>query len=384
MIKFNWSMRACGAFLLWAATAIALPAQTFTTLHNFNGDGAAPYAGLIQGTDGNFYGTTQSGGTSGVCGTGGCGTVFKITPSGGLSTLHSFVYTDGFNPSAGLVLGANGEFYGTTRGGGTDGTCGGGCGTVFKITQSGNLTSLHSFDYQDGIQPVAGLVQGTDGNFYGTTQYGGTGNSNGGTVFQITSGGALNTIYNFCTQGGNACTDGSEPNVELAQGTDGNFYGTTIYGGTGTRHLGTVFSITSSGALTTLHSFCLRLNKNGLCKDGRVALGALVQGTNGTFYGTTSGGGNTDTGTVFSLSVGLGPFVETNPRSGKVGASVKILGTNLTGATSVTFNGTTATFTVKSKSEITTAVPTGATTGPVQVVTPGGTLSSNVPFRVMP
>jgi uncharacterized protein (TIGR03437 family) len=93
-------------------------------------------------------------------------------------------------------------------------------------------------------------------------------------------------------------------------------------------------------------------------------------------------GGTNNEGTVFSLSVGLGPFVETNPTSGTLGAVVIILGTNLTGTTSVTFNGTAATFTVKSTSEITTTVPTGATTGTVQVVTPGGTLSSNVPFRV--
>jgi uncharacterized repeat protein (TIGR03803 family) len=129
-----------------------------------------------------------------------------------------------------------------------------------------------------------------------------------------------------------------------------------------------------------LHSFCLQNN----CTDGANPLAGLVQDTNGIFYGTTAYGGANGDGTVFSLSVGLGPFVKTNPTSGKVGKAVKILGTNLTGSTSVTFNGTAATFTVKSKSEITTTVPTGATTGTVQVVTPGGTLSSNVPFRVTP
>jgi uncharacterized repeat protein (TIGR03803 family) len=109
----------------------------------------------------------------------------------------------------------------------------------------------------------------------------------------------------------------------------------------------------------------------------------LIQGTDGKFYGTAYWGGNkSSAGTVFSLSVGLGPFVETEPTSGKVGAAVKILGTDLTGSTSVTFNGTAATFTVKSKSEIATTVPIVATTGTVQVVTPGGTLSSNVPFTV--
>ena len=128
---------------------------------------------------------------------------------------------------------------------------------------------------------------------------------------------------------------------------------------------------------TTLYSFC---SQSG-CADGYKPYAGLIQDTNGDFYGTASSGG-ANSGTVFSLSVGLGPFVEPQTTSGKVGAPVDILGTNLTGATSVTFNGTPAVFTVVSSSEITTTVPTGATTGAVEVVTPGGTLSSNVPFRV--
>jgi uncharacterized repeat protein (TIGR03803 family) len=212
MSKFNWGTKACGAILLWSTAAIALPAQTFSTLHSFNG-------------------------------------------------------TDG--------------------------------------------------------QAANGLVQGTNGKFYGTTSFGGATGS--GTVFTITTSGTLATLYSFCAQ--NGCTDGSYPDTAVVQGTNGNFYGATFYGG----------------------------------------------GNNNCYLGC---------GTIFSLSVALGPFVETLPTSGPVGAAVKILGTNLTGSTSVTFNGTAATFTVKSKSEITTTVPAGATTGTVKVVTPGGTLSSNVPFRV--
>ncbi len=140
--------------------------------------------------------------------------------------------------------------------------------------------------------------------------------------------------------------------------------------------MGSIFKITSGGTLTTLHSF------NGA--DGDNVSDGLVQDTNGTFYGTTQFAGANGYGTVFSLAVGLGPFVKTVPTSGKVGAAVKILGTNLTGATNVSFNGTTAVFKVVSSSLITTTVPAGATTGTVQVVTPGGTLSSNVPFRVLP
>jgi uncharacterized repeat protein (TIGR03803 family) len=118
--------------------------------------------------------------------------------------------------------------------------------------------------------------------------------------------------------------------------------------------------------------------------DGENSGAGLVQATNGNFYGTTEDGGVNGDGTVFSLSVGLGPFVEAQPTSGKVGAAIKILGTKLTGATSVSFNGTAATFIVVSSSEIATTVPVGATTGKVQVTTPGGTLTSNVSFRVLP
>ena len=196
-----------------------------------------------------------------------------------------------------------------------------------------------------------------------------------GTVFKITPGGTLTTLYDFCPNG--ACIDGAYPEAALIEGTDGNFYGTTYQGWANGD--GTIFKITPSGALTTLCSFCSQSS----CADGEYPLAALTQGTNGTFYGTTYNGGINGDGTVFSLSVGLGPFVETNPTSGKVGMAVNILGTDLIGATSVTFSGTAATFTVVSASEITTPVPTGATTGAVKVVTPGGTLSSNVPFKVV-
>ena len=303
------------------------PGGTLTTLYSFCSqtnctDGQDPYAGLVQSADGDFYGTTYSGGANGH------GTVFKITPSGTLTTLYSFcsqgVYpncTDGYYPRAGLVQAANGDLYGTTPGGGP-GTCSPpGCGTVFKITPSGTLTTLHSFNGTDGSAPYAGLVQATDGDLYGTTDLGGANGSNG-TVFKITPSGTLTMLYSFCSQSG--CTDGINPHAGLVQDTNGDFYGTTVDGGT---------------------------NNNG---------------------------------TLFRLSVGLGPFVKTQPPNGKVGAAVEILGTNLTGATSVSFNGTAAVFTVLSPSLITTTVPAGASSGEVQVVTPSGTLSSNASFRVVP
>jgi len=363
----NWAKCACALLFLFVTTAIALPAQTFTTLANFpESHGANPrLMSLVQGADGNFYGTTCDLGCVGEVGN-GFGTVFKVTPTGTLTTLYSFCAqpkcTDGAFPIAGLVLGTDGNFYGTTAYGGVNDD-----GTVFKVTSGGTLTTLHSFDLtDDGAYPYAGLVQATNGNFYGTTSYGGA--NAYGTVFEITPGGTLTTLHSFDD------TDGAYPEATLVQATNGNFYGTTEYGGTG--GFGTVFSITSGGTLTTLHSFD--------STDGDDPYGGLVQATDGTFYGTTDAGGANAGGTIFSLAVGLGPFVKTLPTSGKVGAAVTILGTNLTGATSVSFNGTAASFTVVSSSEVTTTVPTGATTGKVKVVTPGATLSSNLSFRVTP
>jgi len=352
------------------------PSGTLATLHSFCSqgapctDGAYPLAGLIQGSSGDLYGTTYEGGANGD------GAVFKITPSGTLTALYSFcsqsACADGFSPSAGLVQGTNGDFYGTAQEGGANGYY----GTVFRITPSGTLTTLHSFDGVDGSTPYAGLVQATNGDFYGTTQIGGANLE--GTVFKITPGGTLTTLYSFCSK--SACTDGEEPIAGLAQATDGNFYGTTSLGGAANTNCienecGTLFKITPSGTLTTLQFDDT---------DGATPEATLIQDTNGKLYGITELGGASNAGTVFSLSVGLGQFVETLPASGKVGAAIKILGTSLTGATAVTFNGTAAVFTVVSSSEIATTVPASATSGSVQVVTSSGTLSSNVNFRVTP
>jgi uncharacterized repeat protein (TIGR03803 family) len=289
-----------------------------------------------------------------------------------LTKLHSFDGMDGFSPEAGLIQGTDGKFYGTTGEGGAHND-----GAIFSITASGTLTTLHSFDVADGAYPYAGLVQGTNGKFYGTAYEGG---ANGfGTVFSITASGTLTTLHIFHG------ADGAYPEA-LIRGTNGKFYGTTVGGGANhdcgsdnNYSCGTVFSITPAGALTTLHSF------DGA--DGAYPEAPLIQGTNGKFYGTTAAGGAEcleDCGTVFSLSVGLGPFVTTNPAAAKVAANVGILGTNLTGASSVTFNGGPgATFTVKSKTLIIAIVPSGATSGTVQVQLPGGPLSSNVPFVVL-
>ena len=404
------------------------PEGTITTVYNFCsqtgcGDGEFPYAGLVQAAGGDLYGTTYEGGH-------GYGTIFKVTPAGALTTLHSFDVTDGANPDGSLLQATNGDFFGVTLKGGANND-----GTIFKITPGGTLTTLYQFcsetDCADGGQPASGLVQATNGNLYGTTIYGGNITCDPpydfgcGTVFSITPGGRLTTLYSFCSlsncadgeypaglvqaangtfygttfQGGTngsgtvfrlnaadklttlhnfcsqtGCTDGELPVAGMVRATDGNFYGTTSSGGDD--DYGTVFEITAAGNLTTLHSF------DGT--DGSNVYAVLFQATNGVFYGTSFTGGADDYGTVFSLSNGLGAFVETLPTSGKVGLTVSILGTDLTGAKRVTFNGTAATFTVASKSRIKATVPVGATTGAVEVMTSSGTLISNVPFHVLP
>jgi uncharacterized repeat protein (TIGR03803 family) len=449
--------------ILMLAAAIAAPAQTVTTLASLNGtDGVAPfYVALVQGRDGNLWGAAQEGGNRGCYL--GCGTIFKMSPSGHLSTIYSFTGTgvEGYSPWAGLVLGVDGNFYGdVTSGGaggygsvfkltpagvlsvlasfnsthgsteqalaqGTDGslygtTLGGGTfgyGTIFKLTLTGTSTTLHDFDSTDGAYPYDSLVQGTDANFYGTADAGGT--NNGGTIFKITPAGHFTLLYSFGTEG-------DLPLAGLVQGSDGDFYGTTFHGGD--FGYGTVFKITAAGAFTSLMNFD---DSNGAYSEAPLVLGTdgnlygttsqggtngggtifqinklgqfttlynfdvagkgsaspysgLVQGTNGKFYGVTRGGGTRGFGTVYSLDVGLGPFARLSPAFGVAGLRVGVLGYGLTGTTSVTFNGVPAAFTVASDTFLTATAPEGVTNGPVQVVTPSGTLTSNVNFQVLP
>lgn len=291
------------------AVVVQVPAsaqpQSLTTLYSFCSlgspcaDGAAPFAGVIQASDGNFYGTTNAGGAYGY------GTVFKLTPTGTLTTLYSFCSTqssqcpDGASPTyAALVEGSDGNLYGTTTLGGVNGY-----GTVFKITPTGTLTTLYPFCSQtgciDGATPYAGLVQGGDGNFYGTTQQGGTngGGLNFGTVFKIPpTGGTPTILYNFCAQPN--CADGSSPQAALVQASDGNFYGTTASGGANGQG-GTIFKITPTGTFTTVYNFC---NQVG-CTDGAdPEFVALIQANDGNFYGTTINGGTDGSGTIFGVT----------------------------------------------------------------------------------
>ena len=278
------------------------PQGTVTRLYSFCSlsncaDGGNPSGSLVQGTDGDFYGTTSVGGAGGRG-----GTFFKITPNGTLTTLYSFCSqpncTDGSSPWGGLVQGSDGNFYGTTESGGSSTACGGGCGTVFKITSSGALTTLHSFDGGDGWNPLGALVQATDGNFYGTTYYAQLQGSEYccGTVFKITSAGALTTLYSF---NGYPSDDMLYPIGTLVQASDGNFYGTTNQGGNNSSDAGTVFRITPGGSVTLLYSFCSQPN----CADGADPMAGLVQATDGNLYGTTWGGSTSRPGTAFKISL---------------------------------------------------------------------------------
>ncbi len=250
---------------------VASPAQTVTILASFSGtNGSAPLdAPMVQGIDGSYYGTASQGGEYGY------GSVYKMTPAGVLTALHSFDVADGSAPWSGLVQSASGTFYGTTSTGGVYGL-----GTVFEITPSGKLTTLLSFNGSNGEYPYSGLVQ-ANGNFYGVTFYGGTYGQ--GTVYKITPSGTLTTLHSF----GFDLTDGANPWAALAQATNGNLYGTTSLGGS--YNYGTFFEITLSGTLTTLYSFCPQI---GDCADGEWPTSTPVQGADGNFYGTAPSGGD--------------------------------------------------------------------------------------------
>jgi uncharacterized repeat protein (TIGR03803 family) len=342
---------------VWGTIIRVTPQGVVTTIHALGGlDGAYPRAGLIQATDGNLYGTAIEGGSqSGPC----AGTFFGISLSGTFKLLYDFTESAGCGPSP-ILQATDGNFYGTTWGGGTYGV-----GTVFKVTRTGVYTTLYNFNSAKNgpSSPEGNLVQASNGNFYGVTTYGGPNYAGG--IFECTATGELKNLYAFSSAAG---FDNDVP--QLIQATDGNLYGTATSGGT--EGSGAIFKMTLAGAYSTIYSFS--------SPDGANPTG-LFQNTDGNLYGTTFQGGTDNNGVLFSLSLGIAPFVKTIPTAAAVGTPVTIYGTDLTGATSVSFNGTPATFTVVSATEISTTVPTGATTGTIEVVTPGATLYS-VKFKV--
>jgi len=259
----------------------APPPVTVIVLHSFApAEGTAPNTTVVQATDGNFYGTTNSGDRT-------VGSVYRMTPAGAFTTLHAFSGPDGAFPSAPLIVASDGNLYGTTDGGPNA------LGTVFRMSPAGAVTVLHVFTNgpTDGAIPLAGLVEASDGAFYGTTMRGGSGF---GTIFRITGAGALTMLYAFT--GG---ADGGEPRASLVQASDGNFYGTAGAGGAANR--GTAFRITPTGAFSLLHTFT-----GG--SDGGLPYSALIEGSDGNLYGTTSvsGGSANGGGTAFRMTLAGG------------------------------------------------------------------------------
>jgi uncharacterized repeat protein (TIGR03803 family) len=418
------------------------PGGLLTNLYSFCSlpkcaDGAWPVEGLTVGSNGHLYGTTSAGGLYNG------GTIFEVTLAGKLTTLYNFCAltfcAEGTVPRSVLLLASNGSFYGTTSRGGA-----GGGGTVFEITPTGHFSTVYQFcslkNCADGSGPMAGLIQGTDGNLYGTTAFGGNSGSlnDFGTIFKLTPTGSLSTLYDFCSQSG--CTDGGDPQDPLVQALNGNLYGTTLVGGTsaecaqpgcgvafeitttgtytklhdfcsepscadggqpyagmiqatdgnlyGTTHLSreesVIYQITPSGTFRTVHTFC----GNQSCPYGDAPYAGLFQSTNGVLYGTTIAGGTSNTctncGIVYAYDLDLPVFVQAVPATGKVGQAILVLGKQFSNASSVTFNGTPASFTVLSDTYLKAQVPAGATSGTIVVTSPYGTFTQNVPFQVLP
>ena len=411
------------------------PAGALTILHTFaSGDGITPYAPPIQAADGNFYGTTAFGGTLGY------GTVYKLTPAGGYTVLHSFDLANGSRPFGPLVQGNDGNFYGMAFGGVGNNRY----GLVFKVTGAGTFTILHAFNLTDGANPYSALVLGKDGNLYGTTFSGGS--VGYGNIFKITPAGTLTVLHSFTP-----ASDGGTPYGGLVQATDGNFYGAGYLGGTSNH--GTIFRITPGGAFSTRYSFdgthggspmiTLLQHTTGILygdtnvsgahntgvfynlkaslppyaallpASGKVAksIGILGQGFNSatgvSFTGTAAkftissdtfltatipAGATTGVVTVAIPSGNLKskinfrviPSIKSfTPTSGPVGTTVIITGVSLTQTTKVTFGGVKATtVVVNTDTQVTANVPAGAKTGKIAITTPGGTAASAAVFTV--
>jgi uncharacterized repeat protein (TIGR03803 family) len=335
------------------------PGGSLTVLHEFGGAGSGgycPVAPPVEGTDGNFYGTTSG------CNTGGYGTVYKITPSGVFTLLYTFDYVHGSGPRT-LILGVDGNFYGTTAAGGLIGA-----GVAYKITPSGVRTRLYSFSHQPGP-----LIQGKDGYLYGTTNAGGDTTCNPpygcGMIFKMSTAGVLTVLHNMGPVG-----DGVYPSLGL-QGSDGNIYGLSgggILSDPCEGLCGSIFEITPGGSYSVLYSFEGASGSEPL---------ALMQHTNGKFYGTTLSGGS-GFGVFFRLNAHLPEFFSLLPYSGFVGDSIGFLGQGFSGATSVSFGGIDAAFNIVSDTYLAATVPSSAKTGLVHVKEASGTLNSSKQFQV--
>ena len=299
-----YGMTTLGGTYTYGTIFKATPSGVITVLRNLNSttDGANPYGELTKGADGNYYGLTSSGGTTGH------GTIFKITPAGVFTVIRHLSFADGSGARGHLVIGADGNFYGATYAGGTNGY-----GTIFKMTPTGStFTVLRSLSSAtDGANCYGSLVKGTDNNFYGTT--GGGGTTGQGTIFKITPAGVYTVLRQL-----NSSTDGGHSQSDLIQATDGNFYGMCYSGGVNFN--GTIFKISSTGTFSVLRSL---VSANGIGPYG-----SLLQGTDGNFYGMASGGGANAGGTIFKITTGgtltvLRSLLSTNDGSSPRGSLAK-------------------------------------------------------------
>ncbi|MGO8794606.1 MAG: choice-of-anchor tandem repeat GloVer-containing protein [Candidatus Sulfotelmatobacter sp.] len=331
-------------------------AGTLTVLHTFAGgsDGEYPYGPPIQATDGNFYGAT-----SGTPDSSDGATIYKLTSAGVYSVIFTFSQSTTGVGVYGLVQGSDGNLYAAANVGGADNA-----GTIVKVTTAGVLKETHTFNPDnDGghgpFYPVAIPMLASNGTLYGTTQSGGVYGQ--GTIYDLSSVFGLDDFYSF----GDGTTDGRNPNAGLVQGNDGNLYGVSY-------------------TFPEIYSW----NLSDSTYDALASLGegqfiaTPMQDTNGIFYGVSEIDGTHNDGYVYSFNNGLSPFVAFVKPRGAVGASVEILGQGLTGSSSVTFNGVSASFTLVSDTYMRATVPSGATTGPVVVTTPTGTLTSSKSFTV--
>lgn len=384
------------------------PTGTFNNIFNFDGThGRGPQGGLSLGFDGNFYGTTYQGGT------GAAGTVFKITPTGTQTVLYNFTNTtDGAYPKVPPVQAPDGNLYGTTGNGtvatlykitpsgafsvmgnlpaqsyspllvGTDGnlygtTLYGGTfnrGTAFQFAPAKKkLKIMHNFgSNSDGLTPYGPLTQGVDGKLYGTTAAGGT--STGGVVFQMTTAGKTVVLVNFDTVHE---ANGATPFAGVVQGSDGFLYGVASVGGA--NGVGTLFKVSTKGTgFAVLHDFATA--------TGDSPLSTPLLHTNGKIYGVTfHGGSHAAYGAIYSFDAGLKPFVSQFVYySGKVGDSIGILGQGFSNATGVKFGTGVGTFVASTDAFMTATVDAGATTGVITVLEPGGNLATPQTFKVIP
>ncbi len=328
------------------------PNGTFTILHTFSPgtDGAFPLGAPIQATDGNLYGTTYGGNVA-------FSTVYKYTRAGQFSTIYVILTAQGMWANS-VLQGADGNLYITCFEGGIQNN-----GTIVKVSTSGRFLSYYAFPGGgNGSLPLGGLVLASDGNYYGTTNQGGSLGAGFGAAFRLTPSGKVTVIHSFTDQSHNSYFP-----VGLIQATDGYLYGVTTAGGQ--NGVGTLYRLSTSGAYTDLYNFSTSVGNN---------VQGLMQDTSGLLYGSANQGSTNGYGAMLSINLGLGPFIRVIEQSSSAGKTIEILGQGFTGTQSVTVNGFAASsFSVVNDTYLTAVVPTGATTGPVVVTTPTATLTSN-------